>query len=145
MKGRILAVDPGAKRLGIAISDPLRVIATPLGVVKHESMATDSQKIIDLCIQNDVNLIIIGQPLSSSGQENPQTRHARKLAEKVQSLAAIPVVLWDESESTRIARKAAIDMGLKRKKRAGHLDAHAAAVILQSYLDAHMVEGNDEE
>ncbi len=136
MEGRVLAIDPGAKRLGVAISDPFRILSTPLAVIKHESLACDSQKIVDLCVNNEVKLIIIGQPLSASGEVNPQTRHAIKLAEKIMTLTVIPVKLWDESESTSIARKAAIEMGMTRKKRIGHLDKHAAAVILQSYLDA---------
>ena len=145
MEGRVLAVDPGAKRLGIAISDPYRILATPLAVIKHESMKVDCQKIIDLCIQNDIQQIIIGQPLSSSGEENPQTRHARNMAEKIRIMTSIPVELWDESESTNIAKKAVIEMGIKRKKRAGHLDERAAAVILQSYLDARQDRSADEE
>lgn len=138
MKGRVMAIDPGEKRLGIALSDPFRILATPLAVINHQSMAADSQKIIELCKQNEVQLIIIGQPLSSSGEETPQSRHSRKLAEKISTMSSIPVELWDESESTNIAKKAAVEMGLKRKKRSGHLDQRAAAVILQSYLEAQI-------
>ena len=142
--GRILAVDPGSKRIGIAISDPFRILATPLSVIKHESMTIDSTKIIDMCQNNDVKLIIIGQPLSSGCEENPQTRHARKLADTIRKLTSIPVAMWDESDSTKIAKKAAIEMGMKRKKRTGHLDELAATVILQSYLDNHQGGRSDE-
>ncbi len=134
--GRVLAVDPGEKRLGIAISDPYGILATPLTVIRHESMTVDCLKIIELCAQNDVSLIVIGQALSASGEESPQVRHTRKLAQTIRSLSSIPVLFWDESESTNLAKKAAIEMGVKKKKRAGHLDERAAAVILQSYLEA---------
>lgn len=138
MKGRVMAVDPGEKRLGVALSDPFRILATPLAVINHLNMAADSLRIVELCIQHEVQLIIIGQPLPSSGEETPQLRHSHKLAEKISTMTSIPVELWDESESTNIAKKAAVEMGLKRKKRSGHLDQHAAAVILQSYLDAQI-------
>jgi len=142
--GRVLAVDPGEKRLGIAISDPFCILATPLTVIKHENMTADCQKIIYLCEQNDVSLILIGQALSSSSDENAHIRHTRKLAQTIGLLSTLPVLFWDESESTKLAKRAAIDMGMKKKKRAGHLDDHAAAVILQSYLDAQQGRSADE-
>ena len=136
MEGRVLAIDPGAKRLGIAISDPYRILATPLTVIKHENMVADCDKILQLCQQHDITLILVGQALSSEGEETSQSRHSGKLAEKIGSLTTIPVLLWDESESTMVAKKIALDMGRSRKKRTGHLDERAAAVFLQSFLDA---------
>ncbi len=137
MEGRILVVDPGSKRLGIAISDPYRIIATPLAVILHSSMQEDCEKVIQFCAQHEVTLILVGQSLSSSGEVNPQTRHAQKLEEKLKSMTSIPVLLWDESGSTRTAKKMRTEMGVTRKKRSGHLDDYAAAVILQSYLDSN--------
>lgn len=137
MKGRILAVDPGTKRLGIAISDPERMLARPLMVIRHVSLEVDCGKIIETCLQHDVNLIVIGQALSADGEESPQSRHANKLADTFRKISAIPIVLWDESESTKIAQQNALAAGVSQKKRAGHLDEHAAAVILQNFLDAN--------
>lgn len=137
MIGRILAVDPGSKRLGIAISDPERMLAKPLMVIRHVSLEVDCDRIVETCLKNDVNLILIGQALSTEGEETPQSRHANKLADTFKNKSAIPVVLWDESESTKIAQKKALSAGVSKKKRAGHLDEHAAAVLLQDYLDAN--------
>jgi len=75
MEGRVLAIDPGAKRLGIAISDPYRILATPLTVIKHENMVADCDKILQFCQQHDITLILVGQALSSEGEETQQSRH----------------------------------------------------------------------
>lgn len=144
MKGRVLAVDPGSVRIGIAISDPTRFLAAPLMVIKHVSMEKDCLVISQLCTQNDVSMVVIGQALGLDGEVNPQSRHAQKIADKLAQIITLPVVLWDESGTTQQARKVKQEMGVDRKHRSGHLDAHAAAIILQSYLD-HQIEGRVDE
>jgi putative holliday junction resolvase len=133
---RILAVDPGEKRLGVAISDPTATIANPLAVVKHIARAVDAASIARLAEENEAGLIVVGQALDSEGEETAQSRRAARLAEAIRQQTSLPVVMWDESGSTQAARAARISMGVSRRKRAGHLDDLAAAVILQSYLDA---------
>lgn len=134
---RILAVDPGEKRLGIAISDPSGTIANPLTVLAHVSRPLDAATIARLALDNQAGLIVIGQALDEEGQPTPEGRRAGRLAEAVQGQTDLPVVLWDESDSTHSARSARLAMGVSRRKRSGHLDDIAATVILQSYLDAH--------
>ncbi len=133
---RILAVDPGEKRLGVAISDPTSTIANPLTIVKHTARATDAAVIVKLASEHQVGLIVIGQNLDIEGEPTPQSQMAERLAEAIRKQTSLPVELWDESGSTQAARAARIAMGVKRKKRRGHMDDLAAAVILQSYLDA---------
>ncbi len=133
---RILAVDPGEKRLGIAISDPTGTIATPLSVVKHISLLLDAASIADLANQYQVVLIIIGKSLDEEGLPTPQSHKADRLAEAIHQQNNIPVMMWDESFSTQEARRARLEMGTTRRKRRGHLDELAAAIILQSYLDS---------
>jgi putative Holliday junction resolvase len=135
--GRILAIDPGEKRLGTAISDPTATIASPLQVLKHIARPADAAAIVQLAEQHGAVRIIIGQALDDEGRPTPQARHAEKLAEAIRAQTAVPVELWDESGSTQAARSARIAMGVSRRKRSGHLDEIAATVILQSYLDAH--------
>jgi putative Holliday junction resolvase len=134
---RILAVDPGEKRLGIAISDPSGTIANPLTVLAHVSRPLDAATIAQLALDNQAGLIVIGQALDEEGQPTHEGRRAGRLAEAVQGQTDLPVVMWDESGSTRSARSARLAMGVSRRKRSGHLDDIAATVILQSYLDAH--------
>jgi len=136
---RILAVDPGEKRLGIALSDPTNTIANPLTVIKHVSRLVDAATIAHLAQENQVGLIVVGQALDEENHITPQSRRADRLSAAIRAQIDIPVELWDESGSTQAARAARIAMGSSRRKRRGHLDDLAATFILQTYLDA-MVE-----
>lgn len=133
---RILAVDPGSKNLGIALSDPSGTIANPLQVLKHISRAVNASAILDLANQHAAEMILIGQSLDENGQPTFEGRRAARLAAEIQSQTNLQILLWDESFSTLAARDAQIALGTPRRKRKGHLDDLAATVILQSYLDA---------
>ncbi len=137
MNQRVLAVDPGDKRIGIAISDPTGTIANPLGVVRHVSRLIDAAEIARLAVEQGAILIVIGQALDDEGEVGPAARKAQRLAEAVQSQTPLPVKLWDESGSTHEVVIARRMMGARREKRKGHADELAATLILQSYLDAH--------
>lgn len=134
---RILAVDHGAKRIGLALSDSTATIASPLKVVEHVSRLIDAAQVAELASQNDVVLIVVGQSYDEEGKPNPAGRSAGRFADELKTQTNIPIELWDESHSTQIARAARIELGVSRKKRAGHQDEFAAVVILQSYLEAH--------
>lgn len=134
---RILAIDPGEKNIGIAISDPTGTIANPLTIIKHVSRLIDAATIAQLATENDAKLILVGQALNEEGKSTPQSRRSVRLAAAIKSQTDLPVELWDESGSTQAARQAQIMMGTSRKKRAGHLDDLAATYILQTYLDVH--------
>ena len=133
---RILAVDPGEKRLGIAISDPSGTIASPLKVVQHIARSVDAAAIVQLAEEHQAGLIVIGENLDVEGEPTLQSIMAARLAETIRAITSLPVEMWDESGSTQAAREARIAMGVRKKKRRGHMDDLAAAVILQSYLDA---------
>jgi len=132
---RILAVDHGEKRIGLAISDPTATIANPLRVVKHVSRLLDAAQVADLAAENDAGLIVIGQSFDEEGLPNLAGRRAGRFAEALKEQTQIPVILWDESFSTQDARAARIEMGASHKDRSGHLDELAAVLILQSYLE----------
>jgi len=134
---RVLAVDHGEKRIGLAISDPTGTIANPLTVVRHISRAMDAAQVATIAAENGAGLIVIGQSLDEDGQPNLAGRRATRFASALQEQTDLPVEFWDESFSTQKARAARIQMGVSRKARAGHLDEIAATAILQSYLDAH--------
>jgi putative Holliday junction resolvase len=134
---RILAIDPGEKRIGLALSDPSETIASPLFVLQHTSRSLDAATIADVSQQHLVELIVIGHSLDDNGSSTPQSRRATRLANAIRQQCEIPIKMWDESFSTQEARQSQILMNTTRKKRRGHLDDLAAAVILQSYLDAN--------
>ncbi|MCC7118904.1 MAG: Holliday junction resolvase RuvX [Anaerolineales bacterium] len=133
---RILAVDHGEKRIGLALSDITQTIASPLKVIQHVSRLVDAAQVAEIAGQNDVELIIIGQSYDETGQPNPAGRRAARFATELQNQTSQPIELVDESFSTQIARAARIELGVSRKKRAGHQDEFAAVVILQNYLEA---------
>lgn len=133
---RILAIDPGEKHIGVAISDPTGTIASPLTVLKHASRMIDAASIAELARQYQADMIVIGKSTSENGSATIQSRRVDRLAIAIQQQCDLPLTTWDESFSTQEARQARILMGTTRKKRHGHLDDLAATVILQSYLDA---------
>ena len=134
---RILAVNHGEKRIGLSLSDGTGIIASPLKVIEHISRAVDAAQVADLAAQNDVTLIVVGQSFDEAGNPNPAGRRAGRFADELKNQTEIRVELWDESFSTQDARSARIQLGGSRKDRAGHQDAFAAVMILQSYLEAN--------
>jgi putative Holliday junction resolvase len=137
---RILAVDPGAKRIGLAISDPSGTIANPLSVIEHVSRLVDAGLIAALAVEHGAEMIIVGQALDEDDRPTPQSRRAANLAETIRVQSGLPVQLWDESGSTQAALSAHIALGGSRRKRQqrghGHLDDLAATYILQTFLDS---------
>lgn len=138
---RILAVDHGEKRIGLALSDPKGTIASPLTIVKHISRLLDAAQVANLAAENQVNLILIGQSFDEDGNPNLAGRRAAKFAETLKEQTQIPVELWDEAFSTKDARTTRIEMGVSRRKRAGHMDELAAVMILRSYLESKRETG----
>jgi putative Holliday junction resolvase len=134
---RTLAVDPGEKNLGIALSDPTGTIASPLTVLKHISRHLDAAAIAQLAGEHEAGRIVVGQALDVEGRPTPQGRRAARLAGAIRQQTDLPVELWDESGSTQAARLARLALGARRAKRRGHLDDLAATYILQTYLDEH--------
>lgn len=138
---RIVAVDHDEKRIGLAVSDPTATIASPLAVIKHVSRVMDAAQVANLAHEHSADLILIGQSFDEEGLPNLAGRRAARFAEALKEQTRVPVVLWDESFSTQDARAARIELGVSRKKRAGHHDALAAVVILQSYLESQKNNG----
>ena len=134
---RILAVDHGEKRIGLALSDPTGTIASPLTVIKHVSRLLDAAQVANLAAENEAGLIVIGQSFDEEGNPNLAGRRAAKFAEALKEQTNIPIELFDESFSTQDARATRIEMGVSRRKRSGHMDELAAVMILRSYLESH--------
>lgn len=134
---RILAIDPGEKRIGLAISDPTGTIASPLTVLKHVSRLSDAAAIANIARQHQAELIVIGKSMDIDGSPTRQSLMSDRLALAIHKECDLPVKSWDESFSTQEARQARLAMGTPRRKRQGHLDDLAATILLQSYLDAN--------
>lgn len=125
---RVLAIDPGDVRIGLAISDPTGTISRPLKVISHQSRLEDAKRIIEEAQEHSVEKIIVGLALDNDGNIGPQGRKALRLVKVLQDLTKLPVETWDESGSS---------MAVSQKGRNKQpIDAKAAAFILQEYLNA---------
>ncbi len=133
---RVMGVDHGEKRIGLAISDSTGSLARPLGVIHHVSRKADAQMVGEQAAANGAELIVVGESFDEEGHPNAAGRRAEKFAEALRSSTLIPVAMWDESMSTQDARTVRIALGIGKKRRAAPVDANAAAMILQSFLDA---------
>ena len=135
MPGRILAIDWGEKRIGVAVSDETQTIARPFEVIVSGSRKENAKKIEKIAYTNKITEIIIGVTYDQMGELSPSGRRAARLAEALRKSTFSKVKLYDESGSTKRAKTHKIITGVNRKKRKGHLDAEAAAIFLQDYLD----------
>ena len=134
---RILALDPGEKKIGVALSDPTGLVARPLATLPHISREADAARIAALAAKHQAELILIGFALDATDTRGPQARRAERLADAIHQHTAVPVTLHDESYSTQAAQATLLTTGKKRRTRREQVHAVAAAAILQSYLDAH--------
>ncbi|HUX75633.1 MAG TPA: Holliday junction resolvase RuvX [Anaerolineae bacterium] len=137
---RILGLDPGERRIGIAISDPTGTLAHPLQTLVRGSREEDFAAIAALVAEHDVDLVVVGWPLSLDGTEGPQARRVARYTDALAACLPVPVVSWDERFTTaaadEILRQIRGRKGRRRARARGQVDAIAAAVILQSYLDS---------
>jgi putative Holliday junction resolvase len=135
---RILGIDYGDKRIGVAISDPLGIIATGIAVVgKGGTFEQDIQELNSLIRQYDgVDEIVVGLPRTLSGAAGIQAAKVNKFIEALKQAFKLSIVAWDERLTTASAERTLIAAGLSREKRKKVIDKSAAAVILQSYLDS---------
>ena len=140
---RILAVDHGKKNIGLAISDETGMLARPLGIIAHSSKLLDAAQVAEQATRQAAERIIVGVSYDEEGQLNQAGRQAMNFAEVLKLQTELPVEMWDESLTTQDARAVRLASGAPRKKRAGHLDDVAAAVLLQDYLDNHPVNSNE--
>ena len=137
---KLMALDVGERRVGVAVSDMTGLLATPLVVVRRKSKAEDFGRIARLVREQGVEGLVIGHPLNADGSAGPQARRVERYATALlEALSAegltLQMFLWDEHMSTQRAQQLMIEAGRKASKRRRRIDAVAAAVILQDYLD----------
>ncbi len=133
--GALMGVDPGTKTLGLAISDPTRLIASPLKTIQRTKFKTDSEQLFELYDDNDITCLIIGLPINMDGSHGPRTQSVRDFCTNLTKLRDIPIFLWDERLSTMAVTRTMLEGDMSRKKRAKNVDKLAATYILQGVLD----------
>lgn len=129
---RVLGVDYGTKRVGLALSDTLGITASPLATVPRPDVVDEVKNLVK---EMDVGTIVVGLPTGLSGVEGTSASEARQLADELGSATGVEVVLVDERYTSRIAESSLLESGMKRRERREKIDQVAAALILQDYLD----------
>ena len=133
---RIMAVDPGSRRIGIAITDPLRILASPLTVIELKPGEDPVPRIARIVAQYAPEIVVVGNPIGLDGQETMKSRQSRALVERLhKTVPDVKWVLWDERLSTVEASGLLHEAGKNSRKQKAVIDAAAAAVILRSYLN----------
>jgi putative Holliday junction resolvase len=131
--GRVIGLDVGSKRIGVAVSDELRILATPHGMIRRQTYNKDAAAIAELVEQFAAETVVVGLPLGLSGKVTAQTTRVQQFAAMLASRLPVPVEQWDERLTTAEART--IVPPTPEARRAGRVDAVAAALILQGFLD----------
>ena len=131
---RIMGIDYGSRRVGVALSDRLGIAAHPFGV--FEAGPGLGRRLADLVGSEDVTKVVVGLPVSLDGTEQAAARRTRRFVDRLRPLVGVEVVLYDERLTTRIAEGVLVAAGTSRAKRRRRVDKVAAAVMLQGYLDS---------
>ena len=130
---RLLGLDIGGRRIGVAVSDELGMIASPIATIDaRRDVASELRTLVG---KYGIRTIVVGLPIGMSGKEGPQATEVRAVAEQLGEQLEIEIVYSDERLSSAVANQALIGQGTRREKRKQQIDAMAAAVILQGYLD----------
>jgi putative Holliday junction resolvase len=140
-KNRILALDLGKRRIGLALSDPLGITAQGLPTLQRTNIREDLSALAQLAAENEVAFILLGHPLLMSGREGRQAEYTRAFAERLSERTGLDVQLWDERLTTVEAERVLRDSGMSIAKRAKAVDKLAAQILLQSYLASEAASG----
>jgi putative Holliday junction resolvase len=132
-RGRIIGLDIGGERIGVAISDEMGILASPVGMIRRGGpVETELRQFIE---KYSAVLLVAGLPVGLSGREGPQAKEVREYADALAAKVGVPLEYWDERLTTSIAERSLIGSGVRRKDRRDRIDALAASVILQGFLD----------
>jgi putative holliday junction resolvase len=132
---RILAIDHGSKRIGIAVSDELKMIAQPLEFIPAQPFAAFLTRLNELINDKEVESILVGLPRNMDGSYGPAAQKVQDFVEALKGVVGVPIKTWDERLTSAQANRVMIQGNVRRDKRKEKVDAMAAAILLQSYLD----------
>ncbi|MGE4326782.1 MAG: Holliday junction resolvase RuvX [Pseudodonghicola sp.] len=140
----LIGLDFGEKTIGVAVSDRIGAVATPLETVRRKKFTLDAARLLDIIAHRDIGGILLGLPRNMDGSEGPRCQSTRAFARNLMQLTDLPIGFWDERLSTVAAERAMLEADMSRKRRAERIDNIAASYILQGALDRmrHMKVGN---
>ncbi|MGA2854386.1 MAG: Holliday junction resolvase RuvX [Verrucomicrobiota bacterium] len=132
---RILALDHGTKRIGVAVSDETKTIAQPLEYIPAEPFADFLARLKHILVEKEIDLVLIGLPRNMDGSHGPAAQKVEAFVAVLKTAITVPVKTWDERLTSTMANRILIQGGVRRDKRKEKVDKMAAAILLQSYLD----------
>lgn len=143
--GAVMGLDFGEKTIGVAVSDRLRQVASPLETVRRTRFGADAARLLGIAAARGIAGVVIGLPLNMDGSEGPRCQSTRAFARNLERLTPLPIAFWDERLSTVAAERALLEADTSRKRRAEVIDHVAAGVILQGALDRlrHLGAGHE--
>jgi putative Holliday junction resolvase len=133
--GKLLGLDLGTKTIGVAVSDGLRLTATPLETVARTKFTADAARLIELITANAAVAIVLGLPLNMDGSEGPRAQSTRAFARNLRQKTPLPILFWDERLSSAAVERMLIAADTRRDRRSEVIDKLAAGYILQGFLD----------
>ena len=133
--GALMGLDLGTMTIGVAVSDGMRVVASPLQTIRRTKFGADAAAVLALCGPRAIGGIVIGLPRNMDGSEGPRAQSARAFARNLSRLTALPIAFWDERLSTVAAERALLEADASRRRRGAVIDHVAAGYILQGALD----------
>lgn len=131
----LMGLDFGTKTIGVAVSDGLQTVATPLETVRRKKFTLDAARLLEIAASRDIAAIVLGLPRNMDGSEGPRCQSTRAFARNLAGLTDLPIGFWDERLSTVAAERALLEADTSRKRRAEVIDHVAASYILQGLLD----------
>jgi putative holliday junction resolvase len=133
--GAVMGLDFGEKTIGVAVSDRMRSVASPLETVRRAKFTLDAGRLMEIATAREIAGVVIGLPLNMDGTEGPRCQSTRAFARNLERLTPLPIGFWDERLSTVAAERALLEADTSRKRRGEVIDHVAAGVILQGALD----------
>lgn len=133
--GALAGLDLGTKTIGVAVSDRLRSVASPLSTIRREKFTLDVEKLLKITAEREIAGLVLGLPMNMDGSEGPRCQSTRAFARNLEKLSPLPITFWDERLSTVAAERAMLEADMSRKRRAEVIDHVAAGFILQGALD----------
>lgn len=133
--GAVAGLDLGTVTIGVAVSDGMRQVGTPLETIRRKKFGLDAAKLLEICAKRDIKGLVLGLPMNMDGSEGPRCQATRAFARNLEKLTDLPIAYWDERLSTVEAERVLIAADTSRKRRADVIDHVAAGFILQGLLD----------
>ena len=134
-KSRLLGIDPGKKRVGIAISDENKLVSTPLKTILKKNNTNVINDILEIINENNIRGVVVGNPINMDGTIGPSSQSAKDFAKNLSNNITIPIVMWDERLSSQAAFNLSGDLDINTSRKVEKLDQNAASFILQGAID----------